>query len=154
MIIEVSKVSPEGSHYEGEEPAEALDLGQEKHVRVASPIRYKLFAEVVKSELVVMGSLEADFSLECGRCVEFFSTTVCVPSFLRAYEIPEIGESVDVGPDLREDILLELDPYPLCSLECKGLCPQCGKNLNQGPCSCPPKEDPRPWGGLDDLKLP
>lgn len=42
------------------------------------------------------------------------------------------------------DISLELPTKVLCSEECKGLCPKCGKNLNEGSCSCPAKEvDPR-----------
>lgn len=42
------------------------------------------------------------------------------------------------------DISLELPTKVLCSEECKGLCPKCGKNLNEGSCGCTTKEvDPR-----------
>jgi uncharacterized protein len=35
---------------------------------------------------------------------------------------------------VREQLLLALDPYPLCGDDCKGLCLECGANLNDGPC--------------------
>lgn len=45
---------------------------------------------------------------------------------------------------LRDDILLELPSKFLCKESCKGLCPKCGKNLNEGECSCSKQEiDPR-----------
>jgi len=42
-----------------------------------------------------------------------------------------------------EDIVLSLPPKLLCRPGCKGLCPRCGKNLNEGPCPCQPEADPR-----------
>lgn len=56
--------------------------------------------------------------------------------------VPE--ERLDLDELLREDILLDLPSKFLCSEDCKGLCPRCGKDLNEGPCGCEPKEvDPR-----------
>jgi uncharacterized protein len=50
---------------------------------------------------------------------------------------------VDVDEVVRSAIILESDMQLLCSEECKGLCPRCGRNLNEGPCDCPPEIDPR-----------
>lgn len=56
--------------------------------------------------------------------------------------VPE--ERLDLDELLREDILLDLPSKFLCSPDCKGLCPRCGKNLNEGPCGCDSREiDPR-----------
>ena len=53
---------------------------------------------------------------------------------------------------LREQILLAVPLRVLCIEECKGLCPHCGKNLNEGQCSCAePLEDPR-WAALKDIR--
>lgn len=42
------------------------------------------------------------------------------------------------------DILLSLPQKNLCKDDCKGLCQICGKNLNEGDCSCDKREiDPR-----------
>lgn len=50
-----------------------------------------------------------------------------------------------------EDINLQLPSKFLCSEDCKGLCPQCGKNLNDGPCGCKKPIDPRLQGLLQFL---
>jgi uncharacterized protein len=53
---------------------------------------------------------------------------------------------------LREQVLLSLPARTLCSEDCKGLCPRCGRNLNEGACSCEATTaDPR-WGALADLR--
>ncbi len=53
-------------------------------------------------------------------------------------------ERLDLDELVREDILLDLPSKYLCSPDCKGLCPKCGKNLNEGPCGCENDEiDPR-----------
>ncbi len=53
-------------------------------------------------------------------------------------------ERLDLDELLREDVLLDLPSKYLCSPDCKGLCPKCGKNLNEGPCNCGSREiDPR-----------
>jgi uncharacterized protein len=58
---------------------------------------------------------------------------------------------VDVVDLLREQFQLSLPMKPLCADGCRGLCPQCGINLNRGTCSCETAwEDPRlaPLKGL------
>ena len=154
MIIEVSKVSPEGDHFEGEEPASILDLDQNPMVKPEGPVYYDFHVEKVTHELLVTGTLKVKLSMECSKCADFFSTTMTDSSFLRAYAVPEGTETVDLTEDIREDILVNLEPFPLCSPTCKGLCPQCGKNLNEGPCSCEPASGkPGNWSVLDKLKL-
>ena len=46
------------------------------------------------------------------------------------------GEEIDVSPMLRERMLLALPTLPLCREGCRGLCAQCGRDLNAGPCDC------------------
>ncbi len=63
------------------------------------------------------------------------------------------GKSIDLGPALREQILLALPPPPLCDEACKGLCPTCGKDLNAGDCRCEKTTlDPR-WAALKGIQL-
>jgi uncharacterized protein len=53
-------------------------------------------------------------------------------------------ETIDLGELVREQFYLALPMKPLCSEACKGLCPQCGTNLNRGSCECQNKwHDPR-----------
>jgi uncharacterized protein len=74
-------------------------------------------------------------------------------SFLRAYEISGDTEFVDLTEDIREAVLLAIPSFPVCSTSCKGLCPQCGANLNEGPCACRPPPDDNPWSGLENLSI-
>ena len=62
------------------------------------------------------------------------------------------GEEIDLGALFREQILLAIPMTPLCRPECKGLCSQCGKDLNEGPCTCERPADPR-LGALKGIKL-
>ena len=58
-------------------------------------------------------------------------------------------QKVDLAPLVRDDIVIRYPSKLLCSPDCKGLCPNCGKNLNEGDCDCAKEQtDPR----LDALK--
>jgi uncharacterized protein len=68
-------------------------------------------------------------------------------------EEPFDGHTLDLGPTLREQILLALPMDALCGESCKGLCPHCGQNLNEATCDCRANmADPR-WAKLRELKL-
>lgn len=62
------------------------------------------------------------------------------------------GMVVDVAGIAREAVVLSLPSQIVCSPSCRGLCPQCGQDLNQGPCGCPPSEPDDRWGKLEDLR--
>jgi uncharacterized protein len=62
------------------------------------------------------------------------------------------GKEIDLDPVVREQLILALPPYPVCTDACKGLCPVCGTNLNERECGCDRKvPDPR-WAGLDKFR--
>ena len=152
--IETSQLARAPMHVEGEVDGPAVfELDGDPVARPAGPIRYDLTAELVGGgEVVVSGSAEAPFELLCGRCARFFSTIVKKSAFLRAYEWNDHPETLDATADVREDLLLEIPGYPLCRPDCKGLCPQCGRDLNEGDCGCAPPEeaaDVGPWAALD-----
>ena len=152
MIINIHRVRPEGTVFEGEEPPSTVALAEgDELARITGPVGYHLAAEVVSRELVVKGKVSAPAELACSRCARFFSTILTDSSFLRAYDLPEGVETVDMTGDLREAILLQLPNFPICSAACEGLCPQCGKNLNEGPCGCEPPQGEDRWSALDGL---
>ena len=63
------------------------------------------------------------------------------------------GEKIDLEPLFREQFVLAIPFAPLCREDCKGLCPQCGTDLNSGTCTCEKPIDPR-LAALKGLKLP
>ena len=66
---------------------------------------------------------------------------------------PFDGETLDLEPLLREQFVLAVPFAPLCREDCKGLCPQCGIDLNSGTCACEKPIDPR-LAALKGLKFP
>ena len=62
------------------------------------------------------------------------------------------GTTVDLSEIVSSNILLNLSYKYLCSEDCRGLCPKCGADLNDGPCGCEDDEiDPR-WEKLKNFK--
>jgi uncharacterized protein len=63
------------------------------------------------------------------------------------------GKTIDLEPLVREQIILALPMETLCQEGCQGLCPHCGKDLNEGACGCSQRTgDPR-WEKLKTLKV-
>lgn len=150
MIIEIFKLSPEGSQLVGEDPGEILELENDKFAHAAGPVKYDLFAYMAPHELIVKGTLTAELSMLCGRCAEFFSTFITVSSFLHAYPVAEGVDKVDLTPDIREDILLEIPSYPSCPWKGGGVCPNSGVNLDEMKLKEALPSDGA-WSALDDL---
>lgn len=63
------------------------------------------------------------------------------------------GKEIDLSSAVREQILLSVPASPLCREDCKGLCPSCGRDLNEGECGCDRAVvDPR-WAALKGIQL-
>ena len=125
-------------------------------------------------DLLFDGTLSADLAGQCARCLEEFPLALSRPfSWVllpagpqgvlgRETELNQedlaasfySGDTVDVSLLVREQFFLSLPSYPLCQETCKGLCEQCGVNLNSEECSCSPGwTDPR-LAALATLRLP
>jgi len=68
-----------------------------------------------------------------------------------SYPLAPDATEIDLRPAVREELLLAVPRWVVCRDDCSGLCPRCGKDLNAGPCGCPPAVDQR-WKGLAALK--
>jgi len=129
---------------------------------VKGPLQVALSYYRAGSEIFVNGTLGAATTAACSRCAEEFDQPshrrfryVLAPKAmsdenefaLRAEDLEFSfyqGDAVDLTPLIREQVLLALAERPLCGEECRGLCPQCGANLNAGGCGCTVKgPDPR-----------
>jgi uncharacterized protein len=110
----------------------------------------------------VAGTVRAPWAGICRRCAEPVAGELSVSvrerfgdpgSGTTADEdfYPIVDDEVDLGPMVRDALVLELPMAPLCREDCAGLCPQCGANRNEGPCACVAPRDPR-WANLDVLR--
>ena len=118
LVIDVSRLDPEGETIEGE--VDCVDLDEE-FVHPFGGIRYRLDVQLIGTELLVRGHLEQDFELVCSRCGEDFDDTIKVDDFTESYEISEKTAEVDLTEDVRESIILTLPSYPVCSEACPGI---------------------------------
>ena len=154
MIIDVQQLGAEGAWYAGTEPAQLLEMEPGATVRPDGPVAFDVMAQLAGLELVVQGTLRVPLACRCNRCTEMFSTSLTISDFLCARELSTGQERVDLADDVREEVLLRLPHYPLCLPACRGLCPQCGQNLNRGPCRCAASPAEGLWAALQGLTLP
>jgi uncharacterized protein len=102
----------------------------------------------------IKGSFSAQIDICCSRCLENTKLSIgsdfaytLVPAKAETREDLELkpeeleisyyqGDFIDLGPIICEQIILQMPIKALCSEECKGLCPQCGANLNASSCNC------------------
>lgn len=102
--------------------------------------------------LTAKGTIEAGMTCICDRCGAQFCSekrldfeAPVVPA--GESEDPEAfeleGDWLDLDELLETVYILDMETKYLCREDCKGVCPDCGKNLNEGPCSCRKKPDPR-----------
>jgi uncharacterized protein len=98
--------------------------------------------------IYVSGELHTNVEIECGRCLEQIVTSIPIeldelfyyPPNTAPPGEPVVGEDgfIDLGPIVRDLVLLEFPRHPLCRPDCRGLCPECGENLNEATCHCQP----------------
>ncbi len=163
LCVHVTDIPPEGIDMTGEVPFQALDIEEDEMTRLPNPVVYKLHLVQLGMDLLVTGELDASVNLMCDRCAEFSAHELHTSDVCHRYE-KVAGEVVDLTDCLREDILITFPQTHLCSEDCKGVCPQCGHNLNKGDCGCvteesddddtsEEEESKSPWAALDKLKL-
>ena len=114
---------------------------------------------------VAIENLETTAPQPCRKCLKHFTEKIKVPCAERIYWFHQPKEAdlddiflvnlktqkIDLTELLRQEILLHLPTYQVCSKSCKGLCHTCGKNLNEEKCRCKPEEPPT-YKPLQDLK--
>lgn len=105
--------------------------------------------------LLVEGQLDAGLDGECVRCLTSFPLSLTIQLDDLTFALPHTSSQdnqyciskdgwIHAAPALREQVLLNIPLRPLCRPDCRGLCSNCGQDLNDGPCGCEePKIDPR-----------
>ena len=108
-----------------------LDIGV---MHFPSVLRLKI--EVWKSghDLTVDAHVEGEREFTCSLCLEDFNN-LFEKDFTLHYDIKGL-DSVTIDPEVRDEIILDHPIRILCRADCRGLCPLCGTNLNDGRCDC------------------
>ncbi len=108
-------------------------------VQYLSPIAIKAKVERVENTILAHVTVDGDFSLVCARCLEDVKEKKH-QEFDFDYPIEKGVEFIELGEDIRQELILNLPTRVLCKADCKGLCPSCGGNLNGNACKCSVKK--------------
>jgi uncharacterized protein len=100
------------------------------------------------SEILVRGDISGTLTLDCSRCLTVYSYPVSI-KITQSY--PASSAEIDVEDEVRQLLVLNLPSKPLCKEACAGICPQCGRNLNTGKCTCEVTHGDNRWEKLKDL---
>lgn len=140
------------------------------------PIQTSIRAVRIADRVEVEGDVRATVTLPCGRCLKSFQTALNSHFALiftnRSEEIamaaeqddlelhPEQinriyyqGEKINLQEAVQEQVVMAFPIRALCSETCRGLCPQCGADLNAGDCGCSPQTADSKFASLKNLNL-
>lgn len=123
--------------------------------RQIEPLEVRATAELVEGQIRVTGELHTRLELQCARCLEPVHEDIArefdlfyrpLASMTKEEEEclklddTEIaffeGEGMFLADVLAEQVILALPMKAICRSDCRGLCPQCGVNLNNEECRC------------------
>jgi len=168
MIIDLASVTSVPKPVAADVEGVQIDLGDEGSVAGTANLKGEVFRDA--SKVHIRGTVTADADLQCTRCAKPLSYRVEAPFedvFVPAAEEATDGEhelagaeldeqliedtEIDLAEVVREQILLNLPEQVFCKEDCKGLCSQCGADLNKTNCDCGENDiDPR-WAALKNL---
>jgi uncharacterized protein len=178
MLIEIKELELHPVDFREEFGPGVIDLGED--VRQQTVLRAEGRADLVeehhgKHEVVqdirLKGKLDTALEVACARCLEPVQLPV-ERSFDLLYrplgvdagrkELSVTAAEAEIGyyqgerllleDVLREQVLLAVPLKTICREDCQGLCPHCGKNLNEGKCSCADELEDTRWAALKEIR--
>ncbi len=170
MKIEVLALREGENSLELHESAAGLGL-RDLPCEFQSEVLVKLRLHKRSDQIVVLGTAGGTVSEECSRCLrrsdrkfsvefEIFCDKIGAQKDRpqpdeeegETYLAHHDGRILDIGPVVREAVLLSVPMQALCTEDCRGLCPVCGVNLNEQTCGCAAGKPDARWSALDKLK--
>ena len=166
MIIDVEKLPKEGRKISKDFEFLSVALVEESAVFI-KPVHAELTVKKMGEEILIKGKIVTSLSLICSRCLVPFETLidsrfdlVYLPEELDLMqdqlEIDDLNKlfyydgKIDIEEVILEQLNLVFPAKPLCSADCQGICPVCGKVIRDSECVCVQKSsDPR----LKKLKI-
>ena len=156
MLLGLSKIIDcPGASVPFETSVDLSDLRYGTSYPVSEPVLASGMVRNTAGVLMMTGSITTCIHGICDRCASEFDREIDFPIEVvlvtelaneeneDEWVFPLEGDSADLDDIVRTVFVLNLDSKLLCDEDCKGLCCRCGKNLNDGPCSCQKELDPR-----------
>jgi uncharacterized protein len=137
-------------------------------IDLIEPVIVEVEAQPMGTGVLVRGRIRSAVRRECRRCVKPVDHPIDEPVDLlfeplqseeeeelagEVYALPARGDQLDLSEPIREQLLLHVPDFVVCDEACRGLCPQCGSDLNETDCNCVPTSVPGPWDALKKIKF-
>lgn len=125
-----------------------IDLANPKlGFKVTGPVKVEGSISNTGDEFLLTAQLILNYQANCGRCLETYSggQTIMIqeqfssnskPGYDDSTEYPFSGDEIDLKECIQEQVLLALPMSFTCTPDCRGLCSECGLNLNLSTCDC------------------
>ena len=134
MKVIIKDITPKGLELFESVEAGSIGLSPED-LQCLSPLTIKAKITRVENTILAQVHSQGRYSFSCARCLETIESNLS-QKFDFDYLIENGLESIDLGEDIRQEIILNSPAKILCSDDCKGICPRCGVNLNKEQCQC------------------
>ena len=134
MKIAVKSIPASGVDIAGTLSQEDLNIRPEE-IKCVESLSVKGRAQRQGPVIRAWGSARTKFRFVCGRCLESFDQDLD-QEFDFHYTFDPQMTAIDVGEDIRQEIILNFPDKVMCGPDCRGLCARCGVNLNTGTCGC------------------
>lgn len=151
-LVALNELPPDGKEFDLTDQEIWTEPIQEFKMdcRIVKPMQAKIFVQPADEGLLVRGEITGEVAVPCNRCAE--DAIAKIDSSFSEYEdIPEESRGrqqdgcivyqmhvpmLNLAEVCWEQFMLAMPVRPLCSDDCKGICPTCGQNLNTGQCGC------------------
>ena len=180
LILHVEQIKGKEFFHEFEENPQVfpiiVEMIKNRQCEFLKPFSIRLKAFSVREIIEVQGTLKTRARLSCSRCLKNFDTPLAsdfelsytkeIPGLMDVFDEQEIelkveeigmfyfkGEEINLQQGIQEQVVMALPLQPLCDENCKGLCPRCGSDLNQGDCGCKNELSANKFAVLKNLKL-
>lgn len=159
LKININSLGPDPEIWHGKIKSEDLDV--DTGYQLKTPAEIKLIMQRLGQKVCFSVQAKAKIGLVCSRCLADYSADIGIDFKLVALPKEDFeplqrrqdqsmaeagepglmaysGEYVDLMPEVRGALLLATPMKPLCRSDCRGLCPNCGSDLNHQACDCKP----------------
>lgn len=151
FILDLTTIRPDLERLAVEAPARDIGLDEAEW---PGSVRGSFRVDKTGETVSVRGNVFSVARLDCARCLQAFDLEIAAETSLLAersgqaardeqrqlerdaYMLFHDGRRLDLRESVRESLLLELPISPHCREDCRGLCPRCGANRNEGACAC------------------
>jgi len=133
MKIHIRQIKAEGIELQDLLSPEWIGLTRKDNVQFVEPVAIKAGITRVDDEMLVQIIANSHYESFCYRCLKDIEND-WTASFMLSFDIDKQREFIDISEDIRQEMILNLPARILCQDNCKGLCVDCGINLNKQKC--------------------